>query len=365
MAKYKPSKLILGTRKGLLLLKNTGGKWSLQRESFSGIPVVFAFYDERTETLWASLEHGHWGPKLHRSKNFGTTWDEVALPQYPDTAEVKPGVKAKLELVWYFAPGGEDRPNRLLLGTNPGGLFITEDNGDSFRFVETLWNHPSRQEFWFGGGRDSAGLSSLFVDPRDSRKIFVGASCGGVFFSGDGGQSWHGRNKGLKAYFMPNPDTEYGHDSHYMTYCGSNPDVLWQQNHCGIFHSKDGGQNWSEVSAKSGPARFGWSIAVDPEDAATAWVVPATQEDMRVAVKRKLCVCRTENSGKTWKTLTTGLPDTLAYDIVYRHALDLSGNNLAFGTTTGNVYHSANRGNKWRCLGNNFPPVYSVRFATA
>ena len=41
--------------------------------------------------------------------------------------------------------------------------------------------------------------------------------------------------------------------------------------------------------------------------------------------------------------------------------------NLCFGPvavdgTTGNVYLSEDRGESWRCVGTNFPPVYSVRF---
>ncbi|HEX9785720.1 MAG TPA: hypothetical protein VGA56_23685, partial [Opitutaceae bacterium] len=57
-----------------------------------------------------------------------------------------------------------------------------------------------------------------------------------------------------------------------------------------------------------------------------------------------------------------GLPQENAYDVVYRHALDISGDRLAFGSTTGNLYVSENRGASWQSVANNLPPIYSVRF---
>ena len=44
-------------------------------------------------------------------------------------------------------------------------------------------------------------------------------------------------------------------------------------------------------------------------------------------------------------------------------SLDADGDRVCFGSTTGNVYVSEDRGESWRCIGNNLPPVHSVRFA--
>lgn len=353
--------LILGTRKGLLVTDLAG---EVKREFHLGVPVSYAAVDPRTGVWWAAVDHGHWGQKLHRSKDGGVTWEEIPAPQYPEGEVVGEGKPATLSYIWYIAPGGDDEPNRLYMGTEPGGLFVSDDGGDTWYLCESLWNHPTRKEGWFGGGRDHPGLCSLVVDPRDSKHIHVGISVGGVYESKDGGATWEPRNKGLRADFLPNPYAEVGHDPHFMTSSPANPDVFWQQNHCGVFRTVDAGQTWTDVSqSNGGPVKFGFPIAVDPQNADVAWVVPAISDEMRLAVNRSLCVARTDDGGQTWQDFRAGLPQKHCYDVVFRHALDLADDRLAFGSTTGSVYLSADRGESWRCLGQDFPPIYSVRFA--
>jgi photosystem II stability/assembly factor-like uncharacterized protein len=351
------TQLLIGTRKGLMILEKGARGWQVCRQAFLAIPVSYAATDPRNGVFWTCLEHGHWGSKLHRSRDKGMSWQEVEMPKYPE------GTDVTLSYLWIIAPGGNDQPQRLYLGTEPGGLFMSEDGGDSFQLVESLWNHPSREKNWFGGGRDHPGLCSIIVDPRDSQHIIIGISVGGVYESTDGGLTWEGRNKGLKACYLPNPAAEYGHDPHFITAAPSNPEVLWMQNHCGIFRSTDSGKNWQDVSAKDGHAFFGFAIAVDEQNADTAWVVPAISDEKRMTIDGALCVCRTEDGGKTWTDLRQGLPQEHCYDLVYRHALDIEGNRLAFGTTTGNLFISEDRGKSWECVSNYLPPIYSVRFA--
>ncbi|MCP4429328.1 MAG: glycosyl hydrolase [Chloroflexi bacterium] len=361
--------LILGTRKGLIFMKRIGNEWRVVHEDFPGIPISYAFQDHRNGAVWACADHGHWGQKLHRSRDSGKTFEEIPTPKYPKGSvifDVFSGGQEKpaaLSYLWEAVPGGDDQPERLYLGTEPGGLFQSDDGGETFHLVEGLWNHESRRKNWFGGGRDQAGLCSLVVDPRDSDHLFAGISVGGVYESKDGGVTWHGRNKGLHADYLPEPYAEHGHDPHCLVASPSNPDVLWQQNHCGVFRSVDGGKNWTDISQKEGPVKFGFPIAVDEQDDQIAWVVPAISDDMRMAVDGALCVGRTEDGGQTWTELRNGLPQAHCFDIVFRHALDIDGEQLAFGTTTGNLFLSTNRGDNWECLSHYFPPIYSVRFA--
>lgn len=355
--------MILGTRKGLLVYERSGDEWRFSRLAHCGIPVPFATLDPRTGTLWATLDHGHWGQKLQRSSNLGETWEEIEAPKYPEGEEIKEGLAATVKYLWVVQPGGEDETDRIYIGTEPGGLFVSDDGGRSFELNRPLWDHPSRKEKWMGGGRDHAGIHSIVVDPRDSRRVLVGVSVAGVFETKDGGDSWEPRNKGLVAEFLPDPTPEVGHDPHFVAFCASNPDVLWQQNHCGIFRSVNGARSWSKISQEGGPAHFGFAVAADQSSPDTAWVVPAVSDEVRVAVDGALCVCRTDDGGESWTDYREGLPQKNCFDIVFRHALDADGNTLAFGSTTGNLWTSSDRGESWKTVSHNLPLVYSVRFA--
>jgi photosystem II stability/assembly factor-like uncharacterized protein len=356
------NRMMIGTRKGLLIYEKDDSGWQVQSEHFVGIPVSNVRQDPRHSTLWALLDHGHWGTKLHRTTDYGTTWEEIPTPKYPEGAtRPQDNEPANTTYLWLIQPGGEDEPERLYIGTEPGGLFVSDDGGETFALNEALWQHESREN-WFGGGRDYPGLCSIIVDPRDSRHVTVGISVGGVYETRDGGQTWQGRNKGLYADYLPDPHSEYGHDPHYVLASPSNPDVLWQQNHCGVFRSVDAGTTWTNISQNDGPAYFGFALAVDERDENVAWVVPAISAEHRVPIDRALCVCRTDDGGQTWSDFRQGLPQENAYDIAFRHALDVDGDSLAFGTTAGNVFISEDRGESWQSIAHNLAVVYAVHY---
>jgi len=193
--------------------------------------------------------------------------------------------------------------------------------------------------------------------------MFIGISCAGVFETADAGKTWAVRNKGLKAAFLPDPNSDVGHDPHLLVAAATNPDILWQQNHCGIFRSTNGAKNWEDISEADGPARFGFAIAVAEDNADQAWVAPAKSDEDRTAIETSLCICRTDDGGKTWKDFRKGLPQKDCFDIVYRHALASAGDQVAFGTTTGNLFYSTDRGESWEALNNYLPMIYSLQFA--
>ena len=107
---------------------------------------------------------------------------------------------------------------------------------------------------------------------------------------------------------------------------------------------------------------FGFPVCADDRVGTTAWLVPGKADMQRMTIDGALFVARTEDGGRSWQQLREGLPQENAYDVVYRHALSASGKLLAFGSTTGNLYVSEDRGESWQAVANNLPPIYSVRF---
>lgn len=389
--------ILLGTRKGTVIFERINSNWRPRPITHAGIPVCYLACDPRDGTLWASLDHGHWGPKLSRSRDGGATWEDVMSVKYPKGARyivkylptpdfdpTSPTAQpeyadATVYKIWNIAFGTTNQPGRLYAGTIPGGLFVSDDGGDTWDLNRPLWNHASRGGDLFGGdataencwygtpasidyGVFEPGIHSIIVDPRDPDHLYVAVSSAGVIETFDGGQTWMGRNRGMLNDYMPNPEAEWGHDPHFVTSCPGQPDHLWQQNHCGVFYSDDGAQSWLKVSEPDAGVHFGFPIAVDANDGRTAWVVPARADSERMAIDGGLSVARTTNGGQSWQSFRNGLPQDNAYDIVLRHSLDVAGDCLCFGSTTGNVYLSEDRGETWQCLGNNLPPIYSVRF---
>ena len=191
--------------------------------------------------------------------------------------------------------------------------------------------------------------------------MLVAVTTAGVLETTDGGLSWQGRNVGMENDYLPDRQAEWGHDPHFVTRCRRQPEHVWQQNHCGVFYSSDGAASWRRVSQSQVGVHFGFPIAVDENDGKTAWVVPGHSDQQRTTIDGSLFVAMTQDGGQNWRRLDRGLP-VQAYDVVYRHALDVSGDTLAFGSTTGNLYLSDNRGEDWQVVSCYMPPIYSVRF---
>jgi hypothetical protein len=367
-------RLLVGTRKGLFVWSRGEAGWDIEAVHFQPEPLSVVLPDARDGALYAALNLGHFGAKLRRLDRGASEWHECAVPAYPEGAEISDGPPtgeeapkrkpATMMEIWSLESAGDDQPGGLWAGTIPGGLFRSGDRGESWTLVESLWNAPERWR-WFGGGKDYPGIHSVSLDPRSSRRISVGVSCGGVWNSTDGGASWICTGKGLRAEYMPPNLAEDPaiQDPHRLARCADEPDTIWMQHHNGIFLSRDAGTSWRELKAAR-PAPFGFAVAAHPHDPNTAWFVPATKDECRVPLDARFVVSRTRDGGESFEVLSRGLPSEKAYDIVFRHAMDVDGSGrlLATGSTTGGLWISENSGDDWRCLSHTLPPIYCVRF---
>ncbi|MEO2049124.1 MAG: hypothetical protein ABGX16_21405 [Pirellulales bacterium] len=367
--------LHVGTRKGLFTLKQNRSGWTIDRVDFLGDPVTMLMEDHCDNSLYACLTLGHFGTKLHRTVDGGEKWHELTVPVYPqgavlaarsfDESSPPPTKPANRAEIWSLEAAGDDKPDCLWAGTIPGGLFRSENRGESWELNGPLWDREERME-WFGGGKDDPGIHSICVDPQDSQHVTLGISCGGIWETTDGGDSWALLGEGLRADYMP-PDMTHKlsiQDAHRLTQCEVNPTVMWVQHHNGIFHSTDGSKSYREIT-EAGPSTFGFAVCVHPGDEKTAWFVPAVKDQCRVPVDGKRVVTRTRDGGESFETLSSGLPQENCYDIVFRHGLDIdqSGAQLAMGSSTGGLWISDNGGDHWDGTSNLLPQIYVVRFS--
>ena len=306
------SRFMSPLRKGLFTLERGASGWHIARTSFLGDNVTLTAHDPRDGSLYAALNHGHFGVKLHRSRDGGATWQPIATPVYPPKPEgyvprtPVEGAPAEwsLKLVWALARGRQRRAGRALVRDAPwracSDRTITARRGRSIALFGTI---PRREE-WFGGGADHPGIHSILVDPRDSAHVKVGVSCGGVWTTRDRGATWAPTATGMRAEFMP-PERQFEpnvQDPHMIAHCRQAPDVLWAQHHNGIFLSEDGAASWREITGVE-PSTFGFAVAVHPRDPRTAWFVPAVKDEARYAAGGQIVVNRTRDGGRTFEIL--------------------------------------------------------------
>lgn len=341
-------KLIAGTDKGLIIYQKVDNGWKLRDIQFIGMPIG-AFHQEESGVWWVAINHKHWGPKLYRSENEGETFKEVEAPKFDQTSPYS------LRSIWTI----NSFQDKLYIGTEPATLFVGETDG--FEELKGLSHHPSRDE-WQGGGKGSKNpfLHTVVFHPTKPKELMVGISCAGIMRSFDAGNTWEPSNKGLKAFFLPDSEAEVGHDPHSIIRHPKDQNVLWQQNHCGIFRSNDGGDSWVDVSDSNNIAVYGFDLVIDENDVDVAWVIPAQSDDLRYPHNTKLEVYQTVDGGKSWQSKSNGLPNETSFDLILRSAFDKSRDVMAFGTNNGNLYVSEDASESWTPLNQNLSAVRTV-----
>ncbi|MFY0686785.1 MAG: hypothetical protein JXQ90_06450 [Cyclobacteriaceae bacterium] len=339
-------KIVAGTDKGLVVFERTTTVWEIKKIHFLGYPVGAICLED--SKWWVGINHKHWGPKIHVSEDQGKSWTELNTPKFGAD------MNFALRSIWSI----NYQNDTLLIGTEPAGLFASDDGGHHYREITGLHHHPSRHE-WMGGGKGSNNpfLHTTLIDHSEAKHWMVGISCAGIFRSLDNGATWNPSNTGMESFYPSKSDV--GYDPHCIKQSLSNPDVFWQQNHCGVYRSTDRGKTWSDVSPPE--SKYGFALGLSANDPLEAWIIPAESDDLRIPSGGILTVLHTTDGGVSWMAQTNGLPKTQSFDLVFRDAFDLNGNQLSFGTNNGNLYFSANKGQDWDLINVHLSPIRSLR----
>lgn len=376
-ARVRRTLVLVATRKGAWLFHgdSTRKKWRVDGPHFLGHTISHLVLDPRDQrTLLAAAKTGHLGPTVFRSTDMGRTWKEAAQP--PAFAKVPEGEKGRsVDHTFWLTPAHVNEPNVWYAGTSPQGLFRSEDGGVTWAPFSIINDDPQYRE-WMGtvqdGTPDGPKLHSIIVDPRDPKHLYFGMSGGGVHESLDGGHTWRVMIKGMDVVegFGLDPLNPTCHDPHCLRMAPSNPDRIYQQNHCGIYRIDRPSDTWVRIG-KSMPKKVGdvgFPLVVHPRDDNTAWVFPMDGSGVwpRVSPDGKPAVYVTKNGGKTWQRQDAGMPKSQGWWTVKRQCMtgdtrDPVG--LYFGTTSGELWMSRDEGRKWACIARNLPEIYAVEAA--
>jgi photosystem II stability/assembly factor-like uncharacterized protein len=367
--------LCVATRKGAWLFHGdaTRRRWRIDGPHFLGHIINHVVLDPRDgRTLLAAAKTGHLGPTVFRSTDFGRTWHEAAQP--PAFAKRTDGSGRSVDHTFWLTPSVAAEPGVWYAGTSPQGLFRSEDAGRTWQPFSCVNDDPQYRE-WFGtvqdGTPDGPKLHSIIVDPRDPAHMYFGMSGGGVHESTDGGATFRPLLEGLEVVEGFDPKTPTFHDPHCIRLCPSNPDRLYQQNHCGIYRIDRPSNRWERIGRKM-PKRIGdigFPMVVHPRDDDTAWVFPMDGGSVwpRTSPDGRPAAYVTRNGGMTWRRLDHGLPAAQCWWTVKRQAMCADRGDpvgLYFGTTSGELWASRDEGARWTAIARHLPEIYAVEAAT-
>jgi photosystem II stability/assembly factor-like uncharacterized protein len=368
--------VLVATRKGAWLFHGDAARksWRTDGPHFLGHIINHLVLDPRDgRTLLAAAKTGHLGPTIFCSTDFGQTWKEASRPP----AFKQPAADQKngwtVDHTFWLTPSHASEPNAWYAGTSPQGLFRSNDGGISWEPVSGLNDNPDFRPFMGGGQNgtpDGPQLHSIIVDPRDPARLTIAMSSGGVHESLDRGQTWRPIMGGLEVVEGLDPANIAFHDPHCVRLSPSDPNRLYQQNHCGIYRLDRPASEWVRIG-KAMPKRIGdigFPMVVHPRDANTAWVFPMDGATVwpRTSPGGKPGAYVTRNGGETWRRLDGGLPKNQAWWTVKRQAMTGDSRDpvgLYFGTTSGELWMSRNEGQSWTAIARHLPEIYSVEAA--
>jgi photosystem II stability/assembly factor-like uncharacterized protein len=346
--------LLVGTRKGLFVLDSEDRRdWRVRGPYCESWPIYRAVYDPDAGTIFAAAASEWHGAAVWRSNDLGETWEWSSEGlSYTDD-----GLKLSKVSSLAVAHG------RVLVGAEAAGLFESRDGGISFSLLTTLdgqpgrgsWNDPNKQP------PGHLGLSAILPHPDDPSRLWVIVQGYGIFETTDGGDSWAPRNRGLRADW-PREDPEVGFCVHKLV-LAPDRERMYQQNHVGMHRSDDGGKSWTEITDGL-PSEFGFPAAAHPHDRDTFYVIPVDPGHGRTMPDGQAAVWRTRDAGSTWQRLDDGLPQRNAYLGVLREGMTIDEGGLYFGTSTGQIFASADDGDSWSEIASYLPGIWSVEVAS-
>jgi hypothetical protein len=251
----------------------------------------------------------------------------------------------------------------LYAGTQPAGLFRSEDAGATWREIESFVRVPEAADWCLPLTPPlPARARALVIDRDDPRRIWVGVEVGGIMRTEDGGETWQlglpGENPDLHMMFAhpERPEVLYASTGY------GRPDGVAEriEGNAGVFRSDDYGVNWNYAWQGITP-RYSRPMCIDPRApfGLTVASAPSAFSSCKDDGGAQAMLFRSEDGGTSWRSLSDPAHSPSRANF---HGLapdpEVPGGVL-IGTDTGEVWRVSND-TEWAKLGSGMPAVASV-----
>lgn len=277
--------LILATNDQIVFADHAGGRWRVIRRALAGKNVTAVI--AREGVVIAGTTEG-----LLRSGDGGISWEAI-----------NNGL-THLHIRWLaFHP---DISDFELAGTEPAGIFISRDGGDSWQKRPEVAALRDQFKWWLPYSPEAGCVRGFAFH---GRRAYAAVEVGGLLRSEDSGLTWNLAlgSDGEPAFREPLPGFIHA-DVHSVASHPSSPDLLFAPTNAGFYHSTDGGVIFSRIN------RYGYTRAcwVNPNNASHILIGPAKGVDSQGTV------LETQDGGVSWYEATDGLSTPWPHHMVER-----------------------------------------------
>lgn len=320
VAPSSPDRLWLGVSNGKPARSDDGGDtWSRLNNTPSQSHLVRAAVEDE-DTLWVE-DHGHAsGTDLWRSDDGGSSWDEVAIPAgiegagssgrrpmlaprnadealaYSRSHEVRITADGGdtwqrsvegLMAVWVRSADISDDGSRIVLGSDHGELFISDDEGMSFDRLEL--------------NMKKLAVAAVAIDPTDDDIIFIsrgeGSGSGLGLGSAAGYDSRIHKSIDGGETFSPVTDLENNGTPKITALWAGYDGEVFVETPTGTYRSTDQGMTWERLDPLTDATITDLDKAPEPAQTVLAGIVPDGQDDYFAV---------SEDLGDSWTTIEEG-----------------------------------------------------------
>jgi hypothetical protein len=355
--------LLVGTDQGLLALNENGGAWDIAAKHLDGLEINGVAREKSGTVLVATRSKG-----LHRlDLNSGKTerLGEGVLPDKTRCVTVSP-----------------HDPQKIFVGTEPAGIFISLDGGRNWRENRQVAQMNLDRGWKFPIPIIGSHIRHILADAKDPNYVYAAVQVGGLLRSEDGGETWQDVDQGL------DPDVHQlvqhpGDSKVIYAVCGSGgypgvpgdfstyPPPFPQGRP--LYRSKDRGKTWECIS-KDFKRAYGVPMTAIPGKKATLFAAVARDIPPfwgKRPEKADAVLIRSEDDGDSWKEVGDGLPAPFGIMIEVIEADEKRGNRVFIATggegmkmlpeneRKGQVFYSGDNG-AWKKVPKDFPSVFTV-----